>query len=154
MLATAILGGVLAGCGTAGSAAGNGPTSVTDARGNLQVTAAPARLLSGEKVRVKVTVTGPTSYESACVQTVHIWALDSAGSQVWEEPVPEIMCMAIANRELGPGEKASFDLVWPTDRSLQPGSYSIHGLFRFTLTLGAGARVRENLPPVTVVITG
>ena len=150
----AILAGLLAGCGTAGSAAGSGSSSVTAARGNLQVKAAPARLLSGETVRVKVTVTGPTSYETGCVQTVHIWAQDSAGSQIWEQPVPEIMCMALSGRQLAPGETASFDLVWPTDRSLQPGSYSIHGLFRFTLPLGAGARVRENLPPVTVVITG
>ena len=150
----AVLSGLLAACGTAGSAAGNGPTSVTATRGNLQVTATPARLLSGESVRVKVTATGPTSYETLCVQTVHIWAMDSAGAQVWEQPVPEVMCMAFGARQLGPGEKASFDVVWPTDRSLQPGSYSIHGLFRFTLPVGAGARVRENLPPVTVVITG
>jgi hypothetical protein len=150
----AILSALLAGCGTAGAAAGSGPASVTASHDNLEVTAAPARLLSGESVRVKVTVTGPTSFQNLCVQTVHIWALDSAGAQVWEQPVPEIMCMAIGNRQLAPGEKASFDVVWPTERSLQPGSYSIHGLFRFTLPLGAAARVRENLPPVTVVITG
>jgi hypothetical protein len=100
-----------------------------------------------------VTALGPADYEAACVQTVHLWAVDSGGTTVWEEPVPAISCMAIMYKHLDTGAKAGFSISWPTAPTLAPGRYSLHGLFRYALPLGAGARVRENLPPLSVEIT-
>jgi hypothetical protein len=140
---------LLAGCG---GQADSGTSAGTN--GNLTVQARPSRLHAGGTVNLTATVTGPADYEAVCVQTAHFWALDASGNQVWAEPVPAIMCMAIGYRHLAAGETASFQAAWPTSPQLASGSYSIHGLFLFQLPPGAAMRVRENMPPVTVQITG
>jgi hypothetical protein len=84
------------------------------------------------QVNLAATVTGPADYESVCVQTVHFWALDVSGNQVWAEPVPMIACMAIGYRHLRAGETATFQAAWPTSPQLARGTYSIHGLFLFS----------------------
>lgn len=144
---------VLAACGNYPTH-GDPPADIVSASsGNLHLTARPGHAAAGTVIQLQLTVSGPADYEAGCVQTAHFWAVNAAGKQVWEEPVPAVMCMAIANRHLAAGETAQFSASWPTDQTLAAGKYSIHGLFLFTLPLGAGTRVRENLPPLTVEIT-
>ena len=68
--------------------------------------------------------------------------------------MPAIDCMAIAYKTLAAGQTATFTAEWPTSSQLAPGSYSIHGLFLTALPLGAGMRVRENLPTLPIQISG
>jgi hypothetical protein len=143
---------LLAGCGTQASAPSASGT-VSGTNGPFYAEAAPAQLTAGGNVHVTLIVTGPIDYEIGCVQTLHIWAEDSEHRQVWEQPVPAIMCMAIGHKVLPAGETASFIADWPTSSSLAPGSYTLHGLFRVVLPMGAGARVRENLPPLAIQIS-
>jgi len=60
--------------------------------------------------------------------------------------------MAFGHKLLNAGETATFTADWPTSSQLSPGSYTIHGLFLTVLPMGAGMRVRENLPPLTVQV--
>src|SRR6266851_43720 len=115
--------------------------------------AAPAKRAAGGTVHLTLTVTGPIDYEIGCVQTLHIWAEDSQHQQVWQEPVPAVMCMAIGHTVLAAGETATFSADWPTSSTLAPGSYTLHGLFLVVLPIGAAARVRENLAPLTIQIS-
>jgi len=131
----------LAGCGAHAAGPGGG--------GSVSGTNGPA----GETVHLTLTVTGPIDYEIGCVQTLHIWAEDSRHQQVWEQPVPPIMCMAFGHKVLAAGETAHFTADWPTSDKLAPGTYTVHGLFLVVLPMGAGARVRENLPPLAIEIS-
>lgn len=141
---------VLAGCGA--QAAGPATGIVSGTNGPFQAEATPAHLTPGAIVHVSLTVTGPVDYEVGCVQTLHIWAVDRQGTQVWAEPVPAIMCMAYGHKVLAAGETATFKADWPTSARLAPGSYTIHGLFLTVLPRGVAARVRENVPPLTVTL--
>jgi len=144
---------VLAGCGA--HPAGPGPSSsISGTNGPFHAQASPAELAAGGTVHLTLTVTGPIDYEIGCVQTLHIWAEDSRHRQVWAEPVPAVTCMAIGSKALDAGETATFTADWPTSSTLAAGSYTLHGLFLIVLPMGAGARVRENLPPLTIQIQG
>ena len=146
-----LLAALFAGCGADAEGPG-GPGTVSGVNGPFHAQASPARLTAGGNVHLTLTVTGPIDYEIGCVQTLHIWAEDSQHQQVWEQPVPAIQCMAFGHKVLAAGEKATFTADWPTSSSLALGSYTLHGLFRVVLPMGAGARVRENLPPLTIQI--
>jgi hypothetical protein len=139
---------LLAGCG--GQAAASGTASGTN--GPYYAEASPSHVGAGGTVHLTLTVTGPLDYEVGCVQTLHIWAEDSRNQRVWEQPVPAITCMAFGHKELGAGETATFTADWPTSKNLGRGFYTIHGLFRVVIPMGAGTRVRENLPPLSVEI--
>src|SRR5467141_2125430 len=142
---------IVGGCGA--QAAGPGPSgTVSGTNGPFQAQAAPASLPAGGTVHLSLTVTGPIDYEIGCVQTLHIWAEDSQRQTVWQQPMPAIMCMAIGHRVLAAGETASFTADWPTSSTLAPGSYTLHGLFLVVLPRGAGARVAENLAPLTIQV--
>jgi len=144
---------IVAGCGA--QAAGPGPSgTVSGTNGPFQAQATPASLPAGGTVHLTLTVTGPIDYEIGCVQTLHIWAEDSQRKTVWEQPVPAIMCMAFGHKQLAAGETATFTADWPTSSQLAPGTYTLHGLFRTVLLTGAGARVRENLPSLSIQILG
>ena len=146
---------VVAGCGAQAAGPGASPTgTVSGTNGPFYAEASPAQLAAGGTVHLTLTVTGPIDYEIGCVQTLHIWAEDSQHRQVWQQPVPEIMCMAIGHKVLAAGETANFIADWPTSSNLARGTYTLHGLFRVVLPMGAGARVRENLPPLTIQISG
>ena len=146
-----ILAFVLAGCGA--QAAGATPSgTVSGTNGPFHAQASPAQFQSGTTVHLVLTVNGPIDYETGCVQTLHIWAEDSQHTQVWQEPVPAIMCMAYGHKLLNAGETATFTADWPTSSHLSPGSYTLHGLFLTVLPMGAGMRVRENLPPLSVQV--
>ena len=146
-----ILAFVLAGCGA--QAAGPGQSStVSETNGPFHAQASPAQPHAGGTVHLALTVTGPIDYEVGCVQTLRIWAEDSQHRQVWAEPAPAIQCMAFGHKVLNAGETATFSADWPTSSTLSPGSYTIHGLFLTVLPMGAGMRVRENLPPLTVQV--
>jgi hypothetical protein len=60
--------------------------------------------------------------------------------------------MAIINKQLPAGQTATFQVDWPVAATLHPGRYTIHGLFLFTLAMGAATRVSENLPPAEVTL--
>jgi hypothetical protein len=139
---------LLAGCG--GQAAASGTASGTN--GPFHAEASPSHLGAGGSVHLTLTVSGPIDYEVGCVQTLHIWAENSQQRTVWEQPVPAIMCMAFGHKELAAGETATFTADWPTSKELKRGFYTLHGLFREVLPTGAGTRVRENLPPLSVEI--
>ncbi len=141
---------VLAGCGA--QSAGPASGTVTATNGPFVAAATPAHLAAGETVHVSLTVTGPVDYEVGCVQTLHIWAVDGQGTQVWAQPVPAIMCMAYGHKLLAAGETATFTANWPVSSTLAPGSYTVHGLFLTVLPRGVATRVRENLPPLTIVV--
>ena len=149
---------VLAGCG--GLSGGPGTprpapsSSVSGTNGPFRAQASPSQLKAGGTVHLTLTVSGPIQYEVGCVQTLHIWAEDSQHQQVWSEPVPAIECMAYGSKTLAAGETAIFTADWPTSSSLMPGTYTLHGLFLTVLPRGAGARVRENLPPLPIQVTG
>jgi hypothetical protein len=150
---------VVAGCGA--QAAGPGPSpapspsgTVSGTNGPFHAQAAPASLPPGGTVHLTLTVTGPIDYEIGCVQTLHIWAEDSQRQTVWEQPVPAIMCMAFGHQQLPANETATFTADWPTSSQLAPGAYSLHGLFLTVLPMGAAARVRENLAPLSIQILG
>jgi hypothetical protein len=144
---------IVAGCGA--HAAGPGPSgTVSGTNGPFQAQATPASLPAGGTVHLMLSVTGPIDYEIGCVQTLHIWAEDSQRKTVWEQPVPAIMCMAFGHKLLAAGDTAAFTADWPTSSQLAPGTYTLHGLFRTVLPMGAGARVRENLPSLSIQILG
>jgi hypothetical protein len=146
---------LLGGCGAQAAGPGASPTgTVSGTNGPFYAEASPARLAAGGTVHLKLTVTGPVDYEIGCVQTLHIWAEDSQHQQVWQQPVPAIMCMAFGHKLLPAGETATFTADWPTSSTLTAGSYTLHGLFLVMLPMGAGARVRENLAPLTIQISG
>ncbi len=150
---------VLAACGgravDPGALPSPTPTgTVSGTNGPFYAQASPARLTAGGTVHLTLSVTGPIDYQIGCVQTLHIWAEDSQDQQVWQQPMPAIMCMALGHKVLAPGQTATFTADWPTSRKLAPGSYSLHGLFLVVLPMGAGARVRENLAPLTIQISG
>lgn len=140
---------LLAGCGAQAA----GPASVVTSNGPFRAEASPAHLAAGGTVQVTLTVTGPIQYEAGCVQTFGIWVVDSQNRQVWAQPVPQVECFALMNRSLAAGQTASFHANWPTSATLAAGRYTIHGLFLTVVPLGAGARVRENMPPLTVTLT-
>jgi hypothetical protein len=62
--------------------------------------------------------------------------------------------MALGHKVLAAGQTATFTADWPTSSTLAPGSYTLHGLFLVVLPKGAGARVSENLAPLTIQISG
>lgn len=142
---------LLTACGA--RATGSPPaTTVSGTNGPFHAVASPARQTAGDTVKLSLTVSGPIEYEVGCVQTLHIWAEDGNKQTVWEEPVPAIQCMAFGYKSLAAGETANFAAEWPTSSQLAPGLYTIHGLFLTVLPPGAGMRVRENLPPLTIEI--
>jgi len=146
---------LFAGCGAQAAGPGPSPTgTVSGTNGPFYAEASPARLAAGGTVHLTLTVTGPIDYEIGCVQTLHIWVEDSQHQQIWQEPVPAIQCMAFGHKLLPAGETATFTADWPTSSTLAAGSYTLHGLFLVMLPMGAGARVRENLAPLTIQILG
>jgi len=146
---------VVAGCGAQAAGPGPSPTgTVSGVNGPFYAEASPAQLAAGGTVHLTLTVTGPIDYEIGCVQTLHIWAEDSQRQVVWQQPVPAIQCMALGHKVLAAGETATFTADWPTSSKLAPGAYTLHGLFLVVLPKGAGARVRENLAPLTIQILG
>jgi hypothetical protein len=145
---------VLAGCGgrLSGLPGHPAPSNVTASSGQFRAEATPGRLAAGDTVHVTLTVSGPIDYETGCAQTLHIWAEDGKGNRVWEQPVPTIMCFAFGHKLLAAGQTASFKADWPTSPALASGRYTIHGLFLVLLPPGAGTRVRENVPPLTIEV--
>ena len=140
---------LLAGCGAQAAA----PSKVTATNEQFRSEASPAQFAAGRTVDVTLVVTGPMLYEGGCAQTFGIWAVDSQDRQVWTEPVPQIACFARVKGSIGNGKTVSFHASWPTSSALAPGKYTIHGLFLTALERGAIARVRENMPPLTVAVT-
>ncbi len=146
---------VVAGCGAQAAGPGPSPTgTVSGTNGPFYAQASPAKLAAGGTVHLTLTVTGPIDYEIGCVQTLHIWAENSQHQQVWQEPVPAVMCMAIGHTVLAAGETATLSADWATSSTLAPGSYTLHGLFLVVLPMGTAAGVRENLAPLTIQISG
>jgi hypothetical protein len=143
----------LAGCGAQAAGTGSQP-AVSGTNGPFHAEASPARIAAGGTIHLSLTVSGPMQYEVGCVQTLHIWAEDRQHEKVWAQPVPQITCMAFGYKSLAAGATAKFTADWPTSSAVAPGTYTLHGLFLTVLPPGAGARVRENLPPLSIQISG
>jgi len=139
---------LLAGCGAQAAA----PSSVAASAGPFHSEATPASLAAGSNVHYKLVVRGPIQYLAGCAHTFTVWAEDSRGQQVWAEPQPQFDCFAIVTRSLAAGDSTSLEADWPTSPTLAAGRYTIHGLFLTVLPPGAGARVRENVPPLTIQV--
>ena len=91
------------------------------------------------------TVSGPADYEAGCVQSLHIWVNDQNQNRVWEQPLPQVTCMAIQIRHIDAGNTALFQTSWPIEPSTYPGFYTVHGRFREVQAGGVRASA-ENLP--------
>ena len=72
----------------------------------------------------------------------------------WEPALMQGPDDPLGKKVLAAGETAEFTADWPTSNKLTPGTYTIHGLFLVVLPMGAGARVRENVPPLAIQISG
>lgn len=155
LLPAAALTIVLTACGAwSATPAKSVPMTARASSGNMTLEVFPATLKAGDTASISLTVTGPADYESGCVRPLQVWVVGPDGKVAWTEPVPEVACMAIMNAHLADGQAATFGASWPVAASLAPGTYTIHGLFLYTLRPGAATRVRENLPVVDVQISG
>jgi hypothetical protein len=146
---------LLAGCGAqaAGPSSPSVPSKVTATSGQFRAEATPTRVAAGGQVHYTLLVSGPIQYEAGCAHTLTVWVEDSRGRQVWSPSVPQLDCFAIMNKSISSGQTASFEVDWPTSPTQVGGRYSIHGLFLTVLPMGAGTRVRENLPSLPIEIT-
>jgi hypothetical protein len=158
--AVAILG--LAGCGSiAGQTSGclaascaNMPspapsTSDTTATAHGWTTTAT---LGYQVVEVKVVVSGPLTIEGGCVPALSAWLVGPDGQQVPAPATqsPAVRCLGIALTQLPEGQAQPLTATLPRPA---PGTYSVHGLVRVHLPIGAGARVRENIPVVSITVS-
>jgi len=64
-------------------------------------------------------------------------------------PNPGERCHAIQLEDIPVGEHRTFTTRIPAPGH---GTFTVHGLLRVHLPIGAGARVSENIPVVTVTI--
>jgi len=139
--AAILLGCLLAACATSGTT----PTRVQATAGHLTLAAQPAVIHPGQQVGLRLTVAGPLDYYVGCVYTEHLWAVDSQGRKVWEQPVDiDPIC---GQAEAGPpqpfakhldgGSSLTYKVDWQTSPNLKAGKYAVHGAFsasRPTLT--------------------
>lgn len=103
---------------------------------------------AGNNLRVRVTVSGPVTVESGCIEALTLW-LVGVGGRVDASPTPGVRCQAIALDYIPAGQTRDYRATIPIPA---PGTYAVHGLIRVHLPLGAGARVAENIPIVTLTI--
>ena len=100
-------------------------------------------------IDISVRVPGPLTVEGGCVPSVVAWAVGPNNTRVEASPTPGARCYAITVDDVPEGQTGSFATSIPLPPA---GTYAIHGLLRTHLPLGAGMRVSENLPVVTVTV--
>lgn len=130
-----LLGCLLAACTP--SATRPTPTRVQATSGHLTLAAEPAVIRSGQQVGLQLTVAGPLDYYAGCIFTEHLWAVDSQGRKVWEQPVDiDSICgesevgppQPIA-RHLADGSSLTYEVNWQTAANFKAGIYAVHGAF-------------------------
>jgi hypothetical protein len=106
--------------------------------------------VSSGKIQVRVTVVGPLSVEAGCSPALAAWIARLDGTKIEPSPDPGVRCQAIVIDDIAAGQTRDYSVVIPAP---PPGTYTVHGLVRVHLPLGAGARVAENIPVVTLTIS-
>lgn len=158
-LAVAVVSLALAACGaTPQPSPGASPSPSagpgTPGPGRVVVTADPdgwhaQATVGGGDVDVRLTVPGPLQVEGGCIPPLGVWLEDSSRRTVAITPSPGgPHCLALAIIDVPAGTTHDFDARLHAD--VPHGRYTVHGLLMVSLPPGAGARVRENLPVLTV----
>ena len=123
---------------TAGTASANGWTTTATVNPTTGV------------ITVAVSVPGPLQVDGGCVPELGAWLVSAGGQRVEASPTPAAArCMAIQVEDVPAGQSRTFTTSIPRTT---PGTYSVHGLLRTHLPIGAGARVSENIPVVSITI--
>jgi hypothetical protein len=108
-----------------------------------------AGVRAGGGVDVRVNVSGPLTVDGGCSPTLTAWLVAADGHRLQGGSAPAARCQGIAVTEIPAGQTRDF----VTSLDLPPaGTYSVHGLVLVHLPIGAGARVAENIPVVTLTI--
>ncbi|MEA2683307.1 MAG: hypothetical protein QOK05_1635 [Chloroflexota bacterium] len=107
-------------------------------------------LVVSDKVQVRVTVVGPLSVDAGCAPTLTTWLVRADGTKIEPSPGTGVRCQAIVIDDIAAGQTRDYSLVMDAPR--ERGTYTLHGLVRLHLPIGAGARVSENVPVVTVQV--
>ncbi|MFN2466336.1 MAG: hypothetical protein ABR598_08755 [Candidatus Dormibacteria bacterium] len=144
----------LTGCGSESAcvAAGCAVTTPTSSPTGRRATAGDWRTdasVAAGRVEVTVTVSGPASVEGGCVPALTAWLADVHGQQVGMAATPGLRCQAISITDIPAGETRDFHVSLPQP---PPGTYTVHGLIRTRLPIGADTRVTENIPVVSVSV--
>lgn len=139
-------------CGSSVCAAGScftsSPHAAASATANGWVTTLSLEPPAGP-IDVRLRVPGPLQVESGCVTTLQAWAIGTQGTRIEASAAPGLRCHAIGIEDIPSGETRDFTATVPRT---PPGRYTIHGLLRVHLPIGAGARVSENIPVVTLTV--
>ena len=137
---------VLAACPMTPPAVGETPSAASAAAHGWTTTAA----ISAGQVEVRVSVTGPLTVEGGCVPALTAWVVGADGRRVDSTPTPGVRCQGISIDSIAVDQSRDYHATIPLPL---PGTYTVHGLVRVHLPIGAGARVSENIPVVTLTIT-
>jgi len=100
-------------------------------------------------IDVTVTVPGPISVDGGCITSLSAWTIGAGNLRVQASASPALHCGALTTRSIPAGRTGDFSAVIPLP---PPGTYAVHGLLRTHLPIGAGMRVSENLPVVTITV--
>lgn len=100
-------------------------------------------------IQVRVSVVGPQSVEGGCVPALTAWIVRSDGTRTESSPSPGVRCLAIVIDDIATAQTRDYTIVIPAPPL---GTYTVHGLVRVHLPIGAGSRVSENIPVVTVQV--
>jgi hypothetical protein len=100
-------------------------------------------------IDIKLSVTGPLAVDGGCLPSLTAWAIADDGRRIDPGPSPGLRCNAISVQQVPEGMGADFQTSIPLP---PPGTYMVHGLLRTHLPAGAGTRVIENLPVVTITV--
>ena len=155
---------LLAACGASGGPSSGCLTTTCAAGPSPLVSPAPGAALTAtdhgwttsvaihaapRSIDVTVTVPGPISVDGGCVPSLTAWAVGENNTRVEVSPSPALHCGALSTRAIIAGQTADFTAAIPLPT---PGTYAVHGLLRTHLPVGAGMRVSENLPVVTITV--
>ena len=108
-----------------------------------------AAAVNDRAIDVRVTVPGPLTVEGGCVPSLVAWLVGADGVRVEATPTPGARCYAISLGTILAGQVREFAAGLPLPH---PGVYTVHGLVRTHLPIGAGARVSENIPVVSISV--
>jgi hypothetical protein len=100
-------------------------------------------------IDVRVNVSGPLTVDGGCSPTLAAWLVAADGHRLQGGQPSAAKCQGIAVTAIPAGQTRDF----MTSLGVPPaGTYTIHGLVLVHLPPGAGARVAENIPVVTLTI--
>lgn len=106
--------------------------------------------VSSGKILVRVTVVGPLSVEAGCSPALTAWVVRRDGTKIEPSPDTGVRCHAIVIDDIAAGQTRDYSTVIPAPT---PGTYTVHGLVRVHLPVGAGARASENIAVATLQVS-